>query len=206
MEGMQEQTSVNTMENPSVPSDTAIPSRIKQEEWIKVYSEKSEAELQSQTDSNSQSDDSNDGKREDFRGKWLLFHDKELVEEENGMTQHDIAWQFIKELVEKGEIYAASCSTACKGYYATKFGMDSGVICCYTKDYTDKQDVKRVADAIRRVYSYPKDLYYKTDNDTHAHVYRHLGDRRVSIYKHTVKNEMYERDPVIRNQWNIINV
>ncbi|GFU77841.1 uncharacterized protein TNCV_1138491 [Trichonephila clavipes] len=202
MESIQDQESANTIEDPSAPSGPVIPSRIKEEEWIKIYSKMSEDELENET----KSDDFSNEERENFRGKWLLFHDGKLEDEEKGMTQHDIAWQFMKELVEKGEMYAASCSTGWEGDYLKRFGNETGVICCYTKDYTDKQDVKRVADAIRRVYSYPKDLYYKTDKDTLAQVYRHLGDQCVSIYKHTVNNEMYERDPVIRNQWNIINL
>ncbi|GFY66089.1 uncharacterized protein TNIN_489211 [Trichonephila inaurata madagascariensis] len=205
---MQDQGSANTIEGPAAPSDPVIPSRIKEEEWIKVYSHthtvKSEDELENPT--NSDSDDSSDEESKKLRGKWLLFHDNKLEVEEKGMTQHDIAWQFINELVEKGEMCAASCSTGWKGYYLKRFGKESGVICCYTKDYTDKRDVKRVADAIRRVYSYPKDLYYKTYNDTHAQVYRHLGDKCVSVYKHTVKNEMYERDLIIRNKWNKVEV
>ncbi|GFR31083.1 hypothetical protein TNCT_724711 [Trichonephila clavata] len=95
---MEDQTLENTMEDPSVPSNPAIPSRIKQEKWIKVYSEKSEGQLKSQTHSNSHSDDSNDEKSEYFREKWLLFNDKEHEDEDKSMTQHDITWQFSSKL------------------------------------------------------------------------------------------------------------
>ncbi|GFY65022.1 solute carrier family 2, facilitated glucose transporter member 3 [Trichonephila inaurata madagascariensis] len=152
------------------------------------------------------SDNSRDGKKEHFCGKWLLFNDKEQEDEARGMTQHDYAWQVIKRLVEKDELYGAKCSTAWDGQYATRPGNNLGVICCYTFDYTNKPDIKRVADAIRRVYCYPRSMFYKTDTETLAGRYRHLGDRYVSIYKHTVNNDMYERDSVIRNQWNKINL
>ncbi|GFQ91336.1 uncharacterized protein TNCT_602861 [Trichonephila clavata] len=206
MEAMQDQKLENAMEDPSIPTDSTMPSQVKEEQWITVFSEKFVAQPHSQTDSSSQSDDSNNEKKVNLTGKWLLFTDIELEDEEKGMTPHDMAWQFVKELVEEGEIYAAKCSTAWEGQYPTRDGRVSGVICCYTKDYTDKKDVKRVADAIRRVYSYPENMFYKTDEDTLAKKYRHLGNQCVSIDKHTVDNEMYERDLVIRNQWNIINV
>ncbi|GFS81624.1 uncharacterized protein NPIL_284911 [Nephila pilipes] len=122
------------------------------------------------------------------------------------MTDLDYAWQFIKRLVKNNELYAAKCSTGWEGEYVAKPGSSSGVICCYTYDYTDKNDVKRAADVIRGVYYYPTNMFYKTDNVTYAGRYRHLGDKFVSTYKHTLDNKMYERDPVIRYQWNLVNV
>ncbi|GFW50056.1 uncharacterized protein TNCV_2316381 [Trichonephila clavipes] len=197
---------MDTVRNHFFPSDPAIPSRVKHEPWIRVYSKKFEPLFLNQKDSNSHSDNSRDGEKENFCGKWLLFNDKEQEDEARGMTQHDYAWQVIKRLVEKGELYAAKCSTAWDGQYAARPGSDSGVICCYTLDYTNKRDVKRIADAIRQVYYYPGNMFYKTDSDTLAGKYKYLGDKFVSIYKHTVDNKMYERDSVIRYQWNIINV
>ncbi|GFQ65946.1 uncharacterized protein TNCT_628451 [Trichonephila clavata] len=189
---------MNTIRKPFFPPDPLIPSRVKREQWIGVHSEEFEYLFHD--------DASSDGESEDFCGKWLLFLDKEHEDEARGMTQHDYAWQFIKGLVENGEVYAAKCSTAWEGEYVARRGSHLGVICCYTKDYTDKRDVKRVANSIRRVYCYPKNMFYKTDTDTLAGRYRHLGDKYVSIYKHTVNNDMYERDSVIRYQWNKINL
>ncbi|GFR29177.1 uncharacterized protein TNCT_528901 [Trichonephila clavata] len=197
---------MNTVRNHFFPSDPVIPSRVKHQRWISVISKKFEPLLLNQKDSHSHSDNSSNEEVENFRGKWLLFNDKEQEDEARGMTQHDYAWQVIKRLVEKDELYAAKCSTACDGQYATRPGSNFGVICCYTLDYTNEQDVKRVADAIRQVYCYPKDMFYKTDNDTRARKYKCLGEKFVSIYKHTVDSKMYERDSVFRYQWNIINV
>ncbi|GFU77821.1 uncharacterized protein TNCV_1138291 [Trichonephila clavipes] len=189
------------MRKPFFPPDPVIPSRVKDEPWIHVYSE--EPDFYTPYDS---TDYSSVEESENFGGKWLLFHDKEHVDEARGMTAHDYAWQFIKGLVEDGVIYAAKCSTAWEGQYVARPGSKSGVICCYTNDYTDKRDVKRVADAIRRVISYPENMLYKTDKDTLAGNYSHLGNRHVSIYEHNVNNEMYERDPIIRSRLNKINL
>ncbi|GFQ65944.1 uncharacterized protein TNCT_628441 [Trichonephila clavata] len=186
---------MNAMQKPFFSPDPIIPSRVKHEPWISVYSEKSE--FYTPHDSTSHTNDSCDEESENFTGKWLLFHDKEHVDEETGMTKHDTAWQFIKKLVEDGEIYGAKCSTAWEGQYIARKRKQLGVICCYTNDYTNKQDVKRVADAIRRVYCYPENMLYKTDKDTFAGKYQHIGNKHVTIYKHNVNNQMYERHPFL---------
>ncbi|GBO04339.1 hypothetical protein AVEN_181936-1 [Araneus ventricosus] len=139
-------------------------------------------------------------------GKWLLFFDQVQRSDETGLTEQDHAWQLIKELVETGILYKAKCSTPLKGICKAYDESNNGVICCYTSDYTNKQDVKRAAGAIRRAVHWPSDLFYKTDNDTRAGKYRHNRDDYICIYKHTVEGELYERDPIIQYQWNPVNI
>ncbi|GFU77860.1 uncharacterized protein TNCV_1138681 [Trichonephila clavipes] len=142
---------MNTLRNHFFPSDPAIPSRVKHEPWIRVYSKKFEPLFLNRKEFNSHSDNSRDGEKEHLCGKWLLFNDKEQEDEARGMTQHDFAWQVIKRLVEKGELYGAKCSTNMfsthkqqHGQYSTSPGSSLGVICSYTFDYTNKRDIKRM--------------------------------------------------------------
>ncbi|GIX74466.1 uncharacterized protein CEXT_578511 [Caerostris extrusa] len=133
-------------------------------------------------------------------GKWLLFYDNVNICEARGMTQHDYAWSCIKKLAEDNVLFSAKCSTACNN----EPGKSMGVICCYTQNYSDKKDVKRAADAIRQAVHFPRDMFYKTDNDTRAGKYRYNGSKFISIYKHTIENKMYERDGVLKYKWHEI--
>ncbi|CAL1262685.1 unnamed protein product [Larinioides sclopetarius] len=139
-------------------------------------------------------------------GKWLLFFDQVHRSDVTGLTEQDYVWQFIKKLVENGTLYCAKCSTPLKGICEAYDKSRKGVICCYTPDYTNKQDVKRAADEIRKAIQCPSDLFFKTDDDTRAGKYKHKGDNYVCIYKHTAEGELYERDPVFKYQWNRVNV
>ncbi|GBM49830.1 hypothetical protein AVEN_191234-1 [Araneus ventricosus] len=139
-------------------------------------------------------------------GKWLLFFDQRRRSAVTGLTQHDYVWKIIKKMVENDILYGAKCSTALKGICEAYDKSKKGVICCYTPDYTNKQDVKRAADEIRRAVYCRYHLLYKTDNDTRAGIYKHKGDNHVCIYKHTAEGELYERDPVFKYQWNLVNI
>ncbi|KAF8763494.1 hypothetical protein HNY73_021677 [Argiope bruennichi] len=139
-------------------------------------------------------------------GKWLLFFDNVHRSNITGLTEHDYNWQFIKKLAENDILLQCKCSTALKGICEAYDKSRNGIICCYTLDYTNKQDVKRAAEAIRKTVHCPFDLFYKTNIDTKAGKYRYKGDRYVCIYKHTVENKMYERDLIFKNQWNLVKV
>ncbi|XP_055954167.1 uncharacterized protein LOC129990898 [Argiope bruennichi] len=143
---------------------------------------------------------------DDKIGKWLLFLDNVHRCESTGKTLHDYAWQFVEELVTNGVLFDAKCSTVMKGVCEVYDKSQKGVICCYTPDYTDKQDVKRAADAIRRAVHYPYGMYYKTDKDTGAGRYAHSGQKHVSTYKHTADRKLYERDSLIKFKWNLVDV
>ncbi|XP_035209739.1 uncharacterized protein LOC118184212 [Stegodyphus dumicola] len=130
-------------------------------------------------------------------GKWLLFYNNQKKCETTSLTDHDLAWQNIESLVlnnyQNAGIIEAKASTA---QAATKFssGSSSRVICCYVADYTNKYEVKRAADAIRRVISLSFPIYFKTDEATYARQYSHLGKKNVSMYMHTLNNDLFERD------------
>ncbi|KAG8189798.1 hypothetical protein JTE90_008109 [Oedothorax gibbosus] len=140
-------------------------------------------------------------------GEWMVFQDAIERSPALGLTRLDYAWQFIKRLVENNSsktsgILYASCTTAWKGERPADPNSTFGVIACWTVDYEDKMLVKKAANAIREVYDYQKNLYYKTLEATLANKYRHLGDRFISLYKYTVKGEMFERDEDDPSIWN----
>ncbi|CAL1262682.1 unnamed protein product [Larinioides sclopetarius] len=172
------------------PREPEIPSRIMHKIWIYA-------------DSSDEEDLDVDYEKV---GKWMLFLDNAYKNEVTGLTRHDYVWQFIKKLAESDILYSAKCSTSLEGVYVPDREGQYGVTCCYTKDYTNKQDVKRAADAIRGVVHLPFDLFYKTDNATRAGIYCHKGYKYVTIYKHTMERKMYERDPVTEYQWNLVDV
>ncbi|GBN68263.1 hypothetical protein AVEN_61841-1 [Araneus ventricosus] len=193
--GQPQQKIMNMKWNPkSLSAQLEIPSREKFKRWIYADIPK---------------DKKIDRKTIGYRkiGKWLLFLDKEHRCKETGMTLHDYAWQFVEELTKNGTFFDAKCSTAMEGVSeAIAPKSHKGVICCYTPDYTNKQDVKRAADAIRRAVHYPFVMYYKTDKDTAAMNYAHTGQKHISTYKHTGDRKMYERDSVIKFKWNLVDV
>ncbi|CAL1262684.1 unnamed protein product [Larinioides sclopetarius] len=174
-----------------LPPKPEIPSKEIHRPWIYAYSSCSKE--------NSDVDDKK-------MGKWLLFFDQKRRSPITGLTHHDYVWQIIKKLVENNTLYSAKCSTALKGICEAYDKSKKGVICCYTMDYTNKCDVKRAADEIRRAVYCDYQLLYKTDNDTRAGIYKHKGDNHVCIYKHTTEGELYERDPEFKYQWNLIDV
>eukprot|EP01116_Phalansterium_solitarium_P019043 TRINITY_DN5211_c0_g1_i2.p1 TRINITY_DN5211_c0_g1~~TRINITY_DN5211_c0_g1_i2.p1 ORF type:complete len:160 (-),score=11.67 TRINITY_DN5211_c0_g1_i2:78-557(-) len=60
---------------------------------------------------------------------------------------------------------------------------DKKLICVYTNDHNDEQDVFRVAAGLRKVAHYPETMSYKTDDATLSGVYRHTGHTSVSKYR-----------------------
>ncbi|GBN99834.1 hypothetical protein AVEN_22545-1 [Araneus ventricosus] len=197
----------------SQSSEDNLPSQVSTQPWVRVQSPKKCEYLASKMrasisrSASTRNEGIEDNPRIDTSkiGKWLLFND---IRKRNaaGLTQHDEAWQAVRELVSNDVLFSAKCSTVWRGPYAGKSSSRKGVICCYTPDYSDKQDVKRAADSIRNAVHYPMDMYYKTDVDTYAGKYSHFGDTAVSMYKHTIENAMYERDPTDKKKWNLLDV
>ncbi|KAG8189799.1 hypothetical protein JTE90_008110 [Oedothorax gibbosus] len=176
------------------PDDPIIPSTVTKKEWLYAVAIDYDEVIEKLDE-------------ESNWGKWLLFHDHIEMSPSTGLTRHDNAWQYIMRLVENHSskmtgLICAKCSTGWMGERAADPSSTFGVICCYTTDCFNKRLAKKAANSIRRVYKYPKNMFYKTDEDTRAKKYRHLGHRFVSIYKHTIENEMFERDPVVPFQWN----
>jgi len=92
-------------------------------------------------------------------GKWMIFCT---------VSEVDAAWDVIAKATANNELGIAA-KVASK--LATRANTEH-LICVYTADFNDKQDVKRVASALHRLGFLPstgKPLYYKPD------VYTYLG-------------------------------
>ena len=104
-------------------------------------------------------------------GKWLIFVDPENVDE---------VWPKIKKAVEEGKLgNSAKVSTAKPNPLAGK--SRAHVICVYTYDWTDENDVKRIREKLRKLGITNK-ISYKADEDTLKGKYRITGHRRISKY------------------------
>src|SRR3989344_7711617 len=90
------------------------------------------------------------------RGKWLVFtYTKDL----------DKTWQIIAKATEKGELgFAAKSATMKHNPNATN--EDVKVICVYTYDSEDKDDVARIAWKLYKLGVNPRVLNYKKDSVT----------------------------------------
>ncbi len=83
-------------------------------------------------------------------GKWMVWISKANVDE---------IWQRIKKSVEKGELgIAAKVATA-------KQSQSVHLICIYTYDHTDENDVMRVRGKLREL-GFTSKMPYKTDEAT----------------------------------------
>lgn len=91
-------------------------------------------------------------------GKWLLYPPKETV---------DHTWKVIAPSTLRGELGVdAKVSTA------SEIPADGKhVICVYTRNYLDLEDVKRVRDKLREL-GFTQRLYYKPDMYTYLKIYR----------------------------------
>ena len=104
-------------------------------------------------------------------GKWLVFASVDDV---------DIVWKKIKTATENGQLGGASkVATARPNPNATNNNMK--VICVYTYDYTDKEDVMRIRQELRKIGIENK-IPYKTDNATRQGQYQVKGNTRISVY------------------------
>ncbi|CAB3795551.1 hypothetical protein LMG28614_04198 [Paraburkholderia ultramafica] len=89
-------------------------------------------------------------------GKWCIFAPSSDV---------DQAWAKIKGAVEGDKLLFAKVSTALRS-----MGRDGHVICVYTRDWTDKQDLLRVREVLRSL-GFVEELGYKRDIDTFNRIY-----------------------------------
>lgn len=104
-------------------------------------------------------------------GKWLIF-----------VSNHNIdrVWTRIKNATEEGRLGGiAKVATA-------KINPDfpnskAMIICVYTYDWRDEQDVKRIREELRKIGIIRK-IAYKTDEDTDQGRYRVTGIKRISKY------------------------
>ena len=104
-------------------------------------------------------------------GKWLLFVDREDVDE---------AWKSIARAVKAGILgSSAKVSTARTNPHGDH--PRQHVICVYTYDSDDKEDVMRVRESLREL-GFTAPIAYKTDEATRQGKYWVEGHRRISKY------------------------
>ncbi len=104
-------------------------------------------------------------------GKWLIFASRGAV---------DALWRKIRHAVEAGQLgSSAKVSTARRNLNATD--PSKHVICVYTYDSDDLEDVRRVRQALRQL-GVRRPIPYKTDEATEAGQYQLHGQQRISKY------------------------
>ncbi len=104
-------------------------------------------------------------------GKWLIFVP---------VARIDDTWRIIKSAVEIGQLgRAAKVATARDNPNAPN--PKERVICVYTYDCDDREDVFRIRQALRDL-GFTQKLAYKTDDATYAGLYRVKGNTRISLY------------------------
>lgn len=92
-------------------------------------------------------------------GKWLAYPTPERI---------DDVWETIHTHVDDGTFFAAKTST---DWGRSEYGSDTHVLCIYTPNYFDTEDVFRVRDHLRDNYGFTKELVYKPDYYTEAGIY-----------------------------------
>lgn len=102
-------------------------------------------------------------------GKWLIFVPLDEV---------DKVWAKIKQATEEGKLGKAS-----KVATAFESGYDSNqkVICVYTYDWTDTEDVRRIRAELREL-GITRKIPYKSDKQTLSGEYQATGHKRISKY------------------------
>jgi hypothetical protein len=138
----------------SLPYSDAKPSEVVEVYWIYAIREKGEYP-----------------KSTPRGGKWLIFVNPKDVDE---------VWLKIKKAVEEGKLGgSAKVATAKPSPSAGK--SDAKVICVYTYDWTDEEDVKRIREELRKL-GITNRIPYKTDEDTLKGKYRITRHKRISKY------------------------
>ena len=103
-------------------------------------------------------------------GKWLIFVNEREV---------DAAWAKIKRAVEEGRLgQEVKVSTPKPKPADIGYKKAEHVICVYTYDWTDKKDVKRIREELRKLGITNK-IPYKADDDPR---YAARGDKGISRY------------------------
>ncbi len=105
----------------------------------------------------------------DLSGKWLVFVP---------VPQIDEVWATIKLATEEGKLGGASkVSTGLSNPNAAE--PEEKVICVYTYDWTDEEDVTRIREELRNL-GITRKIPYKSDEDTLKGKYRVTGHTKIS--------------------------
>jgi len=104
-------------------------------------------------------------------GKWLIFVP---------VSQVDGVWEKVKRATEEGRLGGkAKVATAKPNPNARN--PDIKVICVYTYDWTDEDDIRKVRHELHQLGITSK-IPYKADEDTHLGKYANRGSKRISKY------------------------
>ncbi|KFM69560.1 hypothetical protein X975_12571, partial [Stegodyphus mimosarum] len=135
-------------------------------------------------------------------GKWLLFCDINERSPENNMTDLDRAWLKTIDLIKSTNlpIIRAKCSTAANVLQCSLRSRPHGVIMFYTSDFTNKAEVRSIAEEIYLKIGKIADsastyfeMFYKTDEASRQGEYVRHQKRNISAYLY--KNGAFlERD------------
>lgn len=106
-------------------------------------------------------------------GKWLIFLN---AEQESGM------WNEICESLSHGELakYSYQVKMALSPRFNDKLKENRKVVCIYTSDFNNKEQVKGCLKVLRSL-GFNDVMYYKTDNQTRSGLYRG-GSQKSYIY------------------------
>ena len=104
-------------------------------------------------------------------GKWLIFVPVGRI---------DQMWVKIKTATEVGKLGEMSkVATAKDNPNATNSSIK--VICVYSYDWTDEEDVMRIRQELRQL-GITRKIPYKADEDTESGKYANQGTKRISKY------------------------
>ena len=92
----------------------------------------------------------------------------------------DEVWNMIKFATESGRL-GNSSKVATAKYNPNARDRSTKVICVYTYDYEDEEDVMRVREELRRL-GFDNKIPYKTDEATLSGKYQVKGESRISKY------------------------
>lgn len=104
-------------------------------------------------------------------GKWLIFVP---------VKNTDAVWERIRKATEEGRLGDCAKVAMAKSNPIAA-GSSMKVICVYTYDWKDEEDVKRIRTELRMLGITWK-IPYKSDEDTEAGRYRATGHTRISKY------------------------
>lgn len=138
-----------------LPDDNRLPSEVRDDHWIYAYRKNGEYPKHSRT----------------LGGKWLLFIQ---------LLALDAEWQKIRQATVEGKLGDLSkVATARPNPLATN--SSAKVICVYTYNWTDEEDVRRIRETLRQL-GFTRKIPYKADQETRTGQYAVSATGRVSKY------------------------